>query len=88
MSRKEASFTQLYDYITRENDALFNYQYNFLGLGREAILNEFQKNSNLLPKRKNGNYLYHEIISISRAKNLRETQQKQILFDVINLALK
>ncbi len=83
MSRKEASFTQLYDYITRENDALFNYQYNFLGLGREAILNEFQKNSNLLPKRKNGNYLYHEIISISRAKNLRETQQKQILFDVI-----
>ncbi len=85
MSRKSASFTQLYDYITRDkdNDALFNYHYNFLGLGREAILKEFQNNANLLPKRKNGNYLYHEIISISRTKNIAETQQKQILFEII-----
>ena len=85
MSRKESSFTQLYDYITRDkdNDARFNYHSNIFGLDRKAILNEFQENAHLLPKRKNGNYLYHEIISISRAKNITETQQKQILFDII-----
>ena len=85
MSRKEASFTQLYDYITRDkdNDARFNYHHNFLGLDREAILNEFKNNANLLTKRKNGNYLYHEIVSISRTKKISEIKQKQALFDII-----
>ena len=85
MSRKEPSFTELYDYITREGDfdPNFTYTQNFILRDRENILNEFNNNSKLLPKRANGNYLYHEIISITRAKGISEKKQKAILQDLV-----
>ena len=85
MSRKEPSFTELYDYITREGDfdPNFTYTQNFILRDRENILNEFENNSKLLPKRANGNYLYHEIISITRAKGISEKKQKAILQDLV-----
>lgn len=84
MSRKEASFGQLYDYVTRsqDNDARFHYYHNFLRLDAESIVTTFKDNAQLLPKRKNGNYLYHEVLSITRAKHLSETQQKKILHHI------
>ena len=50
MSRKEPSFTELYDYITREGDfdPNFTYTQNFILRDRENILNEFNNNSKLL----------------------------------------
>ncbi len=84
MSRKDGSyqsFQQLYDYITRDNgcDHAYNFTQNFILADRESILDEFHRNAQLLRKRKNGNYLYHEIISFTRGKQLSEKEQKKII---------
>ncbi len=85
MARKEPTFAQLYDYITREGDYDEDYCFtqNFILRDREALLNEFERNSKLLSKRKNGNYLYHEIISITRAKGISEQEQKEKLMNIV-----
>ena len=81
MSRKETSFTQLYDYITRDkdHDPNFSVTRNFIKNGREDILAEFERNAALLGKRKNGNYLYHEVISLTRSQSIPEVEQKRLL---------
>lgn len=85
MARKEPTFAQLYDYITREGDYAPEYCFtrNFILRDRDAILSEFERNSNLLSKRKNGNYLYHEIISITRAKGISQKEQKDRLLKIV-----
>ena len=85
MARKEPTFVQLYDYITREGDYDSDYCFtrNFILQDRDTILREFDRNSSLLSKRKNGNYLYHEIISITRAKGISEQAQKDKLFAIV-----
>lgn len=85
MSRKQPSFEQLYDYIVRDNDndIRYNFTHNCFGQDREAILNEFLDNAELLARRKGGNYMYHEIVSVSRSKQLSEEQQKAILRDIV-----
>lgn len=84
MSRKQPSFTQLFDYIVRDhdNDTRYNFTHNCFGLDRDGILNEFYTNAELLRKRQGANYLYHEILSISRSKQLSEQQQKELLRDI------
>lgn len=86
MSRKEPTFAQLYDYITREgdHDSQFIYTQNFILKDRDEILREFERNAELLSKRKNGNYLYHEVISITRATQISERRQKELLQDIIS----
>lgn len=85
MSRKEASFGQLYDYITRDKDLDHHYRFthNFIRQNREGILQEFHRNAQLLKQRKNSNYLYHEIISITRSQKISEQQQKEILHELV-----
>ncbi|MCP4297758.1 MAG: hypothetical protein GY786_19340, partial [Proteobacteria bacterium] len=85
MSRKEPSFTKLYDYITRDgdHDNQYTFTQNFILRERDEILEEFQRNAALLSRRKNGNYLYHEVISITRARELSEARQKELLQDII-----
>lgn len=85
MSRKVPSFAQLYDYITRDGnyDKQFTYSQNFILRDRDDIVREFERNAALLSRRKNGNYLYHEVISITRAKQLNEARQKELLQDII-----
>lgn len=84
MSRKQASFAQLFDYIVRDydNDTRYNFTHNCFGTHRESILNEFYTNSDNLKKRKGSNYLYHEILSITRSSQLTEDQQKDLLRDI------
>lgn len=84
MSRKQPSFEQLYDYIVRDddNDTRYNFTHNCFGTDREDILQEFYTNSDLLKKRMGSNYLYHEIISITRSRQLSEDQQKQLLQEI------
>ncbi len=86
MSRKEPTFAQLFDYITRDghHDSRFTFTQNFFLKGRNEILWEFERNAEFLWKRKNGNYLYHEVISISRAKQISEQRQKELLQDIIS----
>lgn len=84
MSRKQPSFQQLYDYIVRDNDndTDYNFTHNCFGTDREDILQEFYDNSDLLKKRMGSNYLYHEIISITRSRQLTEQQQKKLLREI------
>lgn len=88
MSRKEASFSNLYDYMkkgTEEKDLKYRYSRNLYGNTREEIIEEFEKNSKLLQQRKNGNYLYHEVVSIKKPQNSQtKTYEKEALFDLVN----
>jgi len=83
MSRKVASFSQLIAYIDRdEGQEPYRIRHNVLGRDPERIRAEFEQNGGLLSKRKNGVYLYHEIISITRAKGLSAEEQKSRLFEI------
>ncbi|MEY8215299.1 MAG: hypothetical protein RPR97_12575 [Colwellia sp.] len=86
MSRKEGSFSQLYEYMEKgasRQDDKFRFTYNFFGRKKEQILNEFSNNAEQLKYRENGVYLYHEIISISRSKTLSDDEQKKALYEIV-----
>jgi hypothetical protein len=83
MSRKTPSFGQLIGYIDRdEGQEAYRIRHNLLGRGQGRVRSEFERNSDLLAKRKNGVYLYHEIISITRARGLSAKEQKERLHDI------
>ena len=66
LSRKSASFHQLITYMSQENaDERFEIHQHCLSRGDTALAREFSANSQLLAKRKNGNVLYHDILSIT-----------------------
>ena len=80
MSRKVPSFDQLITYMDlgasgREN----NIYYNLYSRKPDEIEAEFTQNSRLLIKRKNGVFMYHEVISITRSDKLSEKEQIEIL---------
>ena len=84
MSRKEPSFDQLVTYMSSEkSDARYDLHLNCFSRGSEDIAREFYTNSQLLAKRRNGNYLYHEIVSL---KVKRDQDQKQIKEDLRDIA--
>lgn len=83
MSRKVPSFGQLVGYIDREEDAeRYRIRHNLAARDPELIRHEFERNAALLQKRKNGVYLYHEILSISRAQGLSDEAQKERLYQI------
>jgi hypothetical protein len=83
MSRKVPSFGQLIGYIDRdEGQEYYRIRHNVWGRNPDLIRAEFERNGELLAKRKNGVYLYHEIISITRAKGLSPQEQKSRLRDI------
>ena len=83
MSRKVPSFGQLLGYIDREQGQEdFAVRHNLLGRDHDSIRAEFERNAELLQKRKNGTYLFHEIISITRAQGLSAQEQKQRLHEI------
>lgn len=84
MSRKVPSFNQLIGYMdlgasSREN----NIYYNLYSRKAESIEDEFHQNSEFIQKRKNGVYMYHEVISITRSKQIEEQEQIEILRQVV-----
>jgi hypothetical protein len=87
MSRKHPSFDQLIDYIESERklkSKQFSIFHNTYNRDSEKLKAEFLENSKHLRFRKNGVYLYHEIISITRAKHIGEDQQKAILKNIVS----
>jgi len=69
MSRKTASFGQLLTYLNkpdRKGDAL---THNLTSDGEDlgAVLGEFLANARLLPSRRRGNMLFHEVLSFAPA---------------------
>ena len=83
MARKQATFKSLLDYMHKEctKDSLSTKR-NILSENREDIAREFEENARYLPKRKGGNYLYHEIITIPKQEKLSSLKQQKILIDL------
>lgn len=65
MPRKQRSFQQLFDYINAPEQKGVAWLFNLRTEqdDRSTITDEFLANARLLPQRKNGNLLYHEIVS-------------------------
>jgi hypothetical protein len=83
MSRKQATYSQLVDYFEDgRQDEKYNIYHNVYSTDAEKIKEEFHENAAFLSKRKNGVYMYHEILSITKTRNLTEERQKEILRDI------
>ena len=84
MARKEPSFGQLIEYMADidKSDEQYNVYQNLFSRKLDDIEQEFLSNAARMAKRKNGNYLYHEILSITKAEKLEHNKQKQILREV------
>jgi hypothetical protein len=86
MSRKHPSFNQLIDYIESERKLKsrgFSIYHNTYHRDSDQLKSEFTDNARYLKFRKNGVYLYHEVISITRTKNIPEDQQKATLKNIV-----
>lgn len=82
MSRSSTSFASLYDYLTRESDfELGAYNLYSSPHDKKKIVDEFMKNADCLQRARGKNYLYHEIISLSK-NNLTFQEQEHILQDL------
>lgn len=84
MSRKEPSFGQLINYMQdiEKSEYQYNVYQNLFSRKAEDLEAEFQQNARHIPKRKNGVYLYHEILSIKVEDKLERKEQKAILRDI------
>lgn len=86
MSRKHASFAQLIDYIegeTKLRSRKYSVFHNIYSRSTDRLKAEFIENSEHLRYRKNGVYLYYEVISITRAHQIDEDQQKAALKQIV-----
>ena len=68
MPRKDASFGQLISYITDQGkaDAQYYYGHNTFSNDPKIALQTIKENAQHLKSRKNGNTMYHEVLSITR----------------------
>lgn len=88
MSRKSKSFSQLYDYLMRdENSYCFSRNTYSNPRNKKEFIREFMKNSEFLKTSRGKNYLYHELLSLEE-NNLSLEKQKEILLDLANKYLK
>jgi len=88
MARKTASFGQLAKYM-EDGASNTNIKYgvfykNIYSKQRAGVTKEFRENAKNLQKRKNGNYLYHEVISITKSKEIPINKQKEILYKLVS----
>ncbi len=84
MSRKTRSFGQLIRYMgdIEKSEHRYNVYQNLYSRKPEDIEAEFQDNADHVKRRRNGVYLYHEILSISKAEQLDRQKQKEILMNI------
>jgi len=84
MARKDPNFGQLIDYMASidKSEERYNVYQNLYSRKLEDMEQEFQENAAFMAKRKNGNQMYHEILSITKAQKLAEQRQKEILRDI------
>lgn len=84
MTRKQATFSQLVDYFDagKKQDNSFTIYHNLYSKKSEFVKDEFIKNADSVKDRKNGIFMYHEILSISKSSKISLEKQKQILFEI------
>ena len=86
LSRKSPTFGQLANYMASEkSDERFDIHRNCYSRNHERIAAEFFENSKHLSKRKNSNFLYHEIISLSVPEGVDPSTFKEDLRDIVDL---
>lgn len=86
MSRKSKSFSQLFYYMKNGSSRSSEYDFftqNLYASDGRGITSEFLDNARGIPERRNGNYLFHEVISITKSKQLNLAQEKERLFDIV-----
>ncbi len=78
LARKRPGFRQLIGYIGRDNGPVFSR--NLYGATQlPEVGDAFEKNYELLPKRRNGNALYHEVIVLPPQPGMSRNKQAAIL---------
>lgn len=85
MSRKKPNFRQLVAYFNKEqySDApSFTQNLWSNSHDHEGLVGEFEHNATFLPKRSNGNYMYHEVIALERNDEISRAAQTRILLDL------
>lgn len=91
MSRKHPTFAQLIDYIEGEaklKSRRYSIHHNLYSRDSAGMKREFEENAGLLRVRKNGVYLYHEVVSITTSEHLEGDAQKQALSEIVREYLK
>ena len=84
LSRATKSFEALYNYLTRDDDALLNTHNLYSSpYQKEDLIKEFLENAHYLKRARGKNYLYHEIISLNK-NNLSLKKQQKILTDLVS----
>jgi len=84
LSRKSASYDQLLEYMQRGSVQDFTVFHNlYRNVEKDRIIQEFELMGEQLPPRKNGNMLYHEILSLQRQEGVDLEQQKQALYTMV-----
>lgn len=86
MSRKSRSFSQLFNYMREGSSRNSEYDFftqNLYSRKGKDITADFLQNSRRLKNRKNGNFLFHEVISITKSKQLTLAEEKERLFDIV-----
>ena len=86
MARKQPSFRQLIDYFDRghDRDTGLTFARNLYDdpNRRVMVAKAFERNYAHLPKRANGNALYHEVIVLERQDGLSDKRQAELLLDL------
>ena len=82
MSRKSKSFSQLYDYLTRDTSS-FSFSRNTYtnSNNKKEFVNEFYTNARHLRDARGKVFMYHEVLSLE-ANELSIERQKEILLDM------
>ena len=91
MSRKHPTFAQLIDYIEGEaklKSRRYCIHHNLYSRESAGMKREFEENAGRLKARKNGAYLYHEVVSITPSEHLEADAQKQALSEIVREYLK
>jgi len=84
MSRKAPTFKQLIEYMEKERGhrAIIHNLYCSQSAEQYEIIKQFEKNAQFLPKRKNGNYLYHEILTLENRHELDSKTLSRLLTEL------
>ena len=82
MSRKSKSFSQLYDYLTRDTSS-FSFSRNTYSSPKQKkeFINEFYTNAQYIRDARGKVYMYHEVFSLEE-NNLSKERQREILLDM------
>lgn len=86
MARKQPSFRQLIEYFDRghDRDTGLTFSRNLYDDPNQRVMvaKAFERNHEHLPKRANGNALYHEVIVLERQDGLSDRRQAELLLNL------